>query len=212
MKKFAQNMVRNRWFYIIIAFIVYSLFASSVPYYQFDLSVTKTIQSINLWLFEKIIWFVSILGNPHNMVWVIGITSLFMFFRNLKKEAIFSSLSAASGAVIGMLIKILVDRPRPAPDTVNVLVWFSDKSYPSNHVLVFTIYFGFLLYLLLSKTLRKSKENFLVLVFALLIASIGISRIYLGAHWASDVLGGYVLGIIWLKLTISVYNSHNGKG
>jgi len=196
---------------LLSLFIIVSLLSAFNPYFKLDLQITKSIQSIHSTLFSQTMWFVTWMGNYSYMLLIVGITSSLLYLYKFKTEAIVSALAAAGSALSGSLIKMIVDRPRPEGNLVHVSVWLFDKSYPSNHVLVFTVFFGFLLYLLLSKPKHKTKGIFFSIIFFLLIATIGISRIYLGAHWASDVLGGYLLGIIWLIFTIRIYNSYHGK-
>jgi len=195
----------------IFIFIVISLVASFVPYFKIDLIISEKIQNINSSLFMNVMWFVTSLGNQPYMIMIVGIISLILFISKKKMEAIIGSLTAVGSALSGSLIKVLVDRPRPEAGLINVSVWLSDKSYPSNHVLVFTSFFGFVLYLLLFKSKHNFRGVILSIIFILLISTIGISRIYLGAHWASDVLGGYLLGILWLLIAIKIYNSYHGK-
>lgn len=211
MKSAKSKSLLNRQSILLSLFIIVSLLSAINPYFKLDLQITEGLQNIQSVLFSQLMWFVTSLGNYPYMLFIVGITSSLLYLYKFRTEAIISSLAAAGSALSGSIIKMIVDRPRPEGDLVHVSVWLSDKSYPSNHVLVFTVFFGFLLYLLLSKPKHKTKGIFFSILFFLLIATIGISRIYLGAHWASDVLGGYLLGILWLIFTIRIYNSHNGK-
>lgn len=201
----------NRQNILLTTFIAISLLSAFFPYYNIDLFISEKIQSINSVIFTKIMWFVSTIGDKPVMVAIVSIISFLLYIFKHRTEAIIGSLTAVGSALSGAIIKMLVDRPRPSPSLTHVSIWLSDKSYPSNHVLVFTTYFGFLLYLLLNKPKHKIKGLFLSVIFILLIASIGISRIYLGVHWASDVLGGYLLGVLWLIFTIRLYNSYHGE-
>lgn len=196
---------------ILIVFLLISIFSIFIPYFKLDLVISKKIQEIQSVVFNNCMWIISSIGNQPYMVILVGVTSFILYIFKLKIEAIFCLLSAAGGALSGTLIKVLVDRPRPIADQVNVSIWLSDKSYPSNHVLVFTIFFGFLFYLIYKKSKHRFTEILTLLFLFLLLFSIGVSRIYLGVHWASDVLGGYLLGTIWLIFTIRLYNSYNGK-
>ena len=196
---------------ILVIFITLSAIVSFVPFFKLDLLISDKIQNINSSVFTNIMWLVSFIGNGPIMFMIVGITSLILYIFKLRVEAIIGSLSTAGGALSGSLIKILVDRSRPSADHVRVSVWLSDKSYPSGHVLAFTVFFGFLLYLLFYKSKYRVREIIPVILLILLITTIGISRIYLGVHWASDVLGGYLLGALWLMLAIKLYNSYHGK-
>lgn len=196
---------------LISLFVILGVLSAVFPYFSLDLTITRQIQSIHSTSFSSFMWAISVIGNQPVIISLVTIATVVLYLSSLKKEALFSSLSAGIAALVGATVKILVNRPRPTPDLVHVSVWLSDKSFPSGHVLVFTTYFGFLLYLLLTEPKHKSKGIILSIVMALLITSIGVSRIFLGAHWASDVLGGYLLGTIWLILTIRLYNSYHGQ-
>lgn len=209
--KRSSSSHKVRLFYLILAFVIFSLIISLIPITGFDIAISRSLQEINSQVFNQVMWFVTSLGNQPMMVFLVATATLILFFSGLRREAVISSLSAALSTLSGSFIKLLIDRPRPSAGMVKVSVWLSDKSYPSNHVLVFTVFFGFLLYLLFQKYRRNLTGVILVILLFLLIASIGISRIYLGAHWATDVFGGYLLGVIWLIATIRFYNSQHGQ-
>jgi membrane-associated phospholipid phosphatase len=211
MIKAKRSRLFNRLNIVIFLFLVVSIFAAFIPYFKIDLLITDSLQRINSGVFQNVMWFVSNLGNQPTMFFIVAITSLLLFIFKLRIEAIVLSLSAAGSALSGSILKLLIDRPRPTSSLVRVSVWLSDKSFPSNHVLVFTVFFGFLLYLLFFKAKRNVRDSLVSIILFLLISSIGVSRIYLGAHWASDVLGGYLLGIVWLIFTIRLYNSYHGQ-
>jgi len=201
----------KKYYLAIFLFLSVSLLVALVPLSSFDLFVSRLIQNIDSQYFDQLMWFVTSIGNQPFMLYIVGLTSLILFLVGKRKEAVFCSLSSAGSVLTGSLLKFLISRPRPEADLVRISIWLSDKSYPSNHVLVFTVFFGFLIYLLL----HQRKHNFSIylvsLPLVLLVLSIGISRIYLGAHWATDVFGGYLFGIIWLMLTIKLYNSNHGQ-
>lgn len=204
------KILGSKYLYLSL-FVVFSLLASVIPYFKIDLLLTQKIQDLSSPFFSRIMWFVSSVGNqPFMLILIVGI-SVFLYLIKRRTEAVFCSLAAVGSVLSGSLIKILINRPRPSPETVNVAVWLSDKSFPSNHVLVFTVYFGFLFYLLFRKKNQNLFSLLLMILLALLVASIGISRIYLGAHWASDVVGGYLLGTAWLLFLVWLYNSYHGK-
>jgi undecaprenyl-diphosphatase len=113
---------------------------------------------------------------------------------------------ATEGA--GMLvasIKLLVERPRPADESVRVFSAVLDYSFPSGHVTGYVCLYGFLAFLVYVLFKRCWWRTALLTVFALLIGLVGISRIHLGHHWASDVLGGYALGTAYLLLLVEAY-------
>lgn len=211
MKKDKNKSIRFFEYILFYCFLLVSLLSVFIPYFKLDLVISKNIQDIQSLIFKNLMWTISSIGNQPYMVILVGITSVLLYISKQKVESVFCLLSSTTGALVGTIFKILIDRPRPTSELVRVSVWLSDKSYPSNHVLVFTIFFGFIFYLLFKKTKHKLSEIIIILSLFLLLLSIGLSRIYLGVHWASDVLGGYLLGTMWLIFTIRLYNSYNGK-
>jgi len=92
------------------------------------------------------------------------------------------------------IIKHLVARPRP----FGLAIIREDSfSFPSGHATIAVVFYGFLL-LVLWRTLHKHTKRVLLLSYLLWVFLIGLSRIYLGVHYLSDVLAGYILGIGWL--------------
>jgi membrane-associated phospholipid phosphatase len=107
-------------------------------------------------------------------------------------------------AVINSLLKISVARPRPTDPPIHIFIQESGYAFPSGHVMFYTVFFGFLLYLFWRFIPNRWGRIFVGIIPILLIALIGLSRIYLGAHWLSDVLGGYAVGLYILFLAIPI--------
>jgi undecaprenyl-diphosphatase len=114
-------------------------------------------------------------------------------------------IAAVSSTAINVLVKSLIQRPRPTPDMVNVYSKLNSYSFPSGHVMFYCIFFGFIAFLAFSLLKPSLKRSLLLVFFGGLVVLIGVSRIYLGEHWASDVLGSYLLGSLTLVAIIQVY-------
>jgi membrane-associated phospholipid phosphatase len=93
-------------------------------------------------------------------------------------------------------LKDWIDRPRPTADLVELRAGYSSSSFPAGHVMSPTVLYGFLLYL--AVTLKPSIPARLAIVgwSAFVLALTGPANIYVGVHWPSDVLGGYVWGAV----------------
>ncbi|MCO4754095.1 MAG: phosphatase PAP2 family protein [Bacteriovoracaceae bacterium] len=119
-----------------------------------------------------------------------------------KIEALFCFLSVMSGAGVIHILKIGFDRPRP--DTVSHLVDTTTASFPSGHSTIAFVTFlslGFLA----SKSLNSNRIRAYVIALSVAIASlIGMSRVYLGVHYPSDVLAGMCLGVFWALLWLGI--------
>lgn len=101
--------------------------------------------------------------------------------------------------IINNLVKIIIRRSRPA---VLALVTETSYSFPSGHTMAATTMYGILLYLVLKSNFKKSTKIILSIVLGILPILVMVSRIYLGAHFASDVLGGYILSIALLLIEV----------
>jgi undecaprenyl-diphosphatase len=114
-------------------------------------------------------------------------------------------IGVASGAGVNRLFKALVDRPRPREPLVQVAFAVAHESFPSGHVVFFIEFFGWLLFVSFVLLKTGLLRRITIGILAALIAIIGVSRVYLGAHWPSDVLGAYLAGGLWLMLMVEIY-------
>jgi undecaprenyl-diphosphatase len=122
----------------------------------------------------------------------------------LRWEAVVA-LFAACAVGVGTLVKLVVYRPRPSADLVHVFSQLPSSGFPSGHVLAFTAFGGFLAFLFYTLLKPSWGRTTLLAAFAMLILLMGLSRIYQGQHWFSDVMGAYLLGSMWLALSIWLY-------
>ena len=88
---------------------------------------------------------------------------------------------------------------------VDVTGQFNHESFPSGHVVFYIHFFGFLFFLSYVLLRRGRLRRAALVLTGFLISIIGVSRVYLGAHWPSDVVGAYLAGGLWLMLMIEVY-------
>jgi membrane-associated phospholipid phosphatase len=139
--------------------------------------------------------------------WVITTAVIvFLFLVALRWEALVVLVSVIGNTVLGLTIKVIVDRPRPAADLVTVVNQLHDYSFPSGHVLYFTTFVGFLVFLTYTLVKPTWWRTVLLILLGGMVALIGLSRVYEGQHWASDVIASYLLGSVWLSLSILIYN------
>ncbi|KKT35572.1 MAG: Phosphoesterase PA-phosphatase related protein [Candidatus Collierbacteria bacterium GW2011_GWB1_44_35] len=195
-------------YFLLIPFLLLALFASASPFFSIDLTISHAIQNIHQSNFDLIMKAVSSIGNGRAMPFAaISIVSLVALL-NFKLEAVYLFLSSVTSYLAAGLAKTLINRPRPDDGLVMIYKQLADKSFPSSHAITYTVIFGFLFFVTLKK-LKPSILKYSILgVSAFLILTVGLSRIYLGAHWASDVLGGYLFGAFWLLITVNMYQAH----
>ena len=110
-------------------------------------------------------------------------------------------LSVPGGLLLNVAIKHLVHRARPHFD--DALLTLPTYSFPSGHTAGATVFYGFLAVLLLAHVGDRIRRVWIVAGAAVMVLLVGLSRIYLGVHYLTDVLGAVVEGIIWLALCLS---------
>jgi undecaprenyl-diphosphatase len=107
--------------------------------------------------------------------------------------------------LLNKFLKYIFHRPRPHFD--DPILALTSYSFPSGHTMTATVLYGVLAALLVTKIERRSLRVLVVLLASGLIAVVGFSRIYLGAHYLSDVLGAIAEGIAWLSLCLTAVYS-----
>jgi undecaprenyl-diphosphatase len=181
-----------------------TVLAWEFDYFGWDLALMSAVQSVESSALQHLMISLSWLGTG-GTPWVISILTgllLLILRRSLKRWVIVFWVGLGAGAALMSLIKTVTLRPRPSPPLAKVLVEYSGFSYPSGHVIFFVQYFGFLCVLVCMLTHSGLTRNISFLMLGLPIALIGYSRVYVGAHWPSDVLGGYLLGGALLSLMV----------
>ncbi len=189
----------------VVGFIVMAVLAKTVAYFTFDVTITRALQTFHAAGFDALMVGLSWIGFPPQ-AWVItfGIL-LFLYASGLKWETVVILASVLGSSALGLGIKVVIDRPRPSADLVNVIKQLKDYSFPSGHVLFFVAFFGFLLFLAYTLLKHSWWRTGLLVMLVGMVALIGPSRIYEGEHWASDVIAAYLLGSIWLTLSVLIY-------
>ena len=166
---------------------------------NFDNAISLFFSVHNNVIFTNIFKAISFICSPKFMI-VLNVL-LFIFIIVKKKYKLFIIvLSSISSVIINNLVKIIVRRERP-----DYLRMVMEKSYsfPSGHAMISVLFFGSIIYLVNKHNLKYKKLiTFSLSTFILLI---GISRIYLGVHYLTDVVGGYLLGFIVLFLIICLF-------
>ena len=129
---------------------------------------------------------------------------LFILIKNKKIGiSIFSNLVIIT--ILNQLLKRILQRPRP---TEYRIIEETGYSFPSGHSMVSMAFYGYLIYLIYRYVKNKYIKCISIAFLSVLICSIGVSRIYLGVHYTSDVLGGFLVSISYLILFISTVNKY----
>ncbi|WP_179354480.1 phosphatase PAP2 family protein [Winogradskyella vidalii] len=102
-----------------------------------------------------------------------------------------------------VILKKIINRPRPE---LEHLVTVETLSYPSGHAMTAMAFYGFLIYLFYRFKINLLLKTLIIVLLTSLIISIGISRVYLGVHFPSDIIGGFIAGFIWVVLCALIFN------
>lgn len=135
---------------------------------------------------------VSILG----LITLFGV--VFLALDGKKHMALFAGASVVGGMIGSSLLKELFQRPRP--EIVPHLAYASNTSFPSGHSMMSAVTYLTLGAILARSHDRKAVKAFFLLVAALLCFLVGVTRVYLGVHWPTDVLAGWTAGAVWALL------------
>lgn len=120
-----------------------------------------------------------------------------------KKTSILIWVNLIISTLLNQILKYIIQRPRP---TEFRLIDESGYSFPSGHSMVSAAFYGFFIYLIYKNVKNKYLKWGLVSFLSFLIISIGVSRIYLGVHYTSDVLAGFLISISYLIIFITMIN------
>lgn len=147
---------------------------------------------------------VTLLGSATVIITIdLVITGLGVWKKYNGRDILLWNFSNICGVTLMHLLKMLFARQRPP------LPWLGPAdgfSFPSGHTLMATVFYGFFLLLSVSNNIIQSKNNWLKTILTCLPVLIGLSRVYLGVHYASDVLAGWAAGIAWIGLWMLIRN------
>lgn len=172
-----------------------------LPIYQFVMNIFPPTNLMTI-----IMKFITTLGST--LVIVSGILSVAILFKNKKYFKVFF-IANAIGVILNNLLKIIFKRSRPT--TTMVLTSESSYSFPSGHSMMSMIFYGLIIYYVIKNVNKKWLRNSLVIFLSVIILFIGISRIYLGVHYATDVFCGFLFGAIYLVSFIKILNNKSKK-
>ena len=176
------------------------------PVLPIDVTITREFQeNPSPWL-KITMEIISYPGNsPLHLVFII-LAAVIFWIAGLRLEAIFIAALSAVSAGLNVLLKLLVERPRPTSNLVDVFQAATGQSFPSGHVMAYLALWGLLFsFGIILFTGKRWWRILLLVVSALFVVLVGPSRIYLGDHWASDVLGSYLIGGVLLGVTLWIY-------
>ncbi|WP_207532647.1 phosphatase PAP2 family protein [Desertivirga arenae] len=183
---------------LAVGFGLFSIMVILFPDSLLDREFSKEVQEHHSVFLDALMKWISIPGYmPYSGIMIVLTAAIFLLFR-YKKEALYILLTASAG-IVSSAFKILINRPRPTESVVRIVEKAKHQSFPSGHVLFYVVFFGFLVLLMRHlKTLPLVLRFGVSIICLILIFTVPLSRIYLGAHWFTDVTAGFLLGLICL--------------
>ena len=175
------------------------------PVLPADVEISRKIQTEGGAIMLPAMKFVSIFGDPLIGGTAVILLFLLFFLFSYTREMRFI-LFMLPAEIISFIFKLLMHRPRPTSSLIKVFETVSGPGFPSGHVVHYVVFFGLLMAIVCS--MEKAPFLTKTLVFFIssaLIVAISVSRVYLGAHWATDAAEGYLLGFIMLSCILSLY-------
>jgi len=195
---------------LLVAVLATSVFAHSNARFPGDLSLELRLQGISAAGLQQGVKAVSKLGDDVGAAVLVVVAAVLFWVRRHRGESLFMLAIGVLGFA-GRELKPFVDRPRPTPNLVRVLETESTGSFPSGHSIFAFAFFGMLFYLAGVHIKNAALRMLAQAACVVLILLIGASRVYLGAHWPSDVIGGYLVGALVVACLVIVHKAVKGK-
>ncbi len=176
------------------------------PVNTIDVAITREFQeNLAPWL-QTLMRIVSYPGSSFILPALIALATIIFWLLGLRLEGLVTLVLSSVSALLNGLLKLIVHRPRPTAGLVEILQGATGNSFPSGHVMAYLAFWGLLFSfgIILFRSWRWWRVALLV-ISAFFVVAVGPSRIYLGAHWASDVLGSYLIGGVLLGITLWIY-------
>lgn len=170
------------------------------PLLALDTAVAQSLYAIrDMRIVEAFIW-ISELGVAETIVGLTGIVALVLAYRKMWPLVLGLFLSVFGTVAAVMLLKAVFERPRIGIDMAAYLE--TSFSFPSGHAALSLALYGFIVWMILTLMKKSRIRTSIIIVLIVLIIAIGFSRLYLGLHYISDVIGGYVVATVFLALGI----------
>jgi undecaprenyl-diphosphatase len=198
-----DTLLAMAWLLCLAGFVALGVYVAGRDSPGVDLDVATAIQDLPDAfdpLFDGSNWLGA--GWPLTVV-TLGVGLVFIQ-RGAVFEAILINLTQFPRVINGA-VKDLFEAPRPSPTQIDVSAFLDSFGFPSGHVLGTTLVFV-MLFIFASRLGLEERQTRLVQGFAVLMtAGVGLARVWTGAHWPSDVAGGYLFAALWLIAALRVY-------
>lgn len=199
-----RSSIRKHW-KLVLFFITMIIFYYFIDNY-FENELANFDNIIYSWISyfrnDVITWIMKFITMFCSIVIIVIINLTILLFVKKKKYAFYITLNLIVVTILNTIIKAIVARPRPLELS---LIEVDGFSFPSGHAMVSVAFYGFITYIIAHLKINKKYKILLCSFLIILTGLIGISRIYLGVHYASDVFAGFALGLGYLMIYITCF-------
>jgi membrane-associated phospholipid phosphatase len=146
---------------------------------------------------------VTTVGGPDGLAVIVAVVAAILLVRKERASAIFLVITGGTGALLNQGLKTIFARARP--DLATALTTARSYSFPSGHAMGSFITFGALAYLALRQPWPWVAKSASLAIALTMVVLVGLSRVYLGVHWTSDIAGGWSAGTVWLASAVVAF-------
>lgn len=198
-------MKRKKWALVIISLLMFGILAYLVRENKtgdFDHFIYSSVTLFKNDLFTGFYKFITMFASE---IIVFFIALLFLLIFKNKRYGIFVIFNAFNILILNILLKLIFMRDRPYD---LMIITETGYSFPSGHAMCALGFYGFIIYLTWHFNLEKKVKITFTILLSILIVLLGVSRVYLGVHYASDVLAGYMVSAAYLIIYINFINKY----
>lgn len=200
-KKSYLNWIFAGICFIVFLYLLFSLMSNGSLF--FDNPIMQSAYSLRNKGLSLLFKFITFLGDSKFIVLISVVCAAFFYFYKKDKYAgILFLVNTVNTAILNQGIKFIVRRPRPE----NLIIDEDGFSFPSGHAMMSMCFYALVIYLIWKSKLNKDLKIIITALIIYLIYIIGFTRIYFGAHYPSDILGGYMITLTYMLVFIPMYN------
>ena len=181
----------------LIAMVAFAFLADGIyqqEKFALDEYANPFLHAIASPLLDAVMNAITTLGSVPFVALVFVVATLVLLYRRLRAEALFLSAAILGSIALNAILKLFIQRPRPPLPWAHVL---PDYSFPSGHSMNSLVFYLAIAMIIWARTRRPTGAIAVIVALTIAIA-VGLSRIYLGYHYLSDVVGGFAAGLAWL--------------
>lgn len=203
MKLIKKNM---EWVIFALSIIIFIVLAIGVHYDKFQTFDAEIHDIISIVDFPLVDGFWLVITNLASPLFILVLLVVLLIIIRNKKYGILLFLNTINIFLLNQILKYIFTRPRPFD---LMLIEETGYSFPSGHTMMALAFYGFLIYVIWQLNLSKRMKKLLTIILVILIPLIGLSRIYLGVHYPSDILGGFMAALAYLIIFIKLVKKYD---